>query len=61
MSKGMVCETLAHIRPDLAGRVPAEERGENSEVWAYPSGGPVQVNFHDLDRLAAAGDGMPAG
>jgi hypothetical protein len=59
--KGAVCETLAHIRPDLSGRVPAEERGESSEVWAYPSGGPVQVNFHDLDQLAAAGAGMPAG
>jgi len=59
--KGMACETLAHIRPDLAGRVPPEERGESSEIWAYPSGGPLQVNFHDLDRLAAAAAGVPAG
>ena len=57
INKKMVCETLANIQPDLAGRVPAEERGDTTELWVYPTGAPVSVNFHDLDEFVKKANG----
>lgn len=58
---GMACQTLENIRPDLAGRIPAQERGGTIAIWAYPTSGPVQVNFHDLEALDKGSGGPPAG